>query len=449
MEQNLTEVVLHLVFQLAVILCAAKVGGEIAERFLKQPAVLGELVMGMLIGPFFLGQYIHLPHVGALFPPPVGHTPIAVSGELWAFAQVAVIILLFIAGLETDLGNFLRYGAKAFVIGLGGVIAPFFLGAWATSVFTEYGIMSPMALFMGSAMTATSVGITARVLSDIHKLGTPEGVSILAAAVIDDVLGLLVLAIVIAMAAGAAVDEAGLARPNDLGGLAAADETGHAAADGEQPGLDWGKLGWVALKAFGIWIGVTAAGIFSAKYIERLFSAFKSSGAKITLSLALCFLISAFVELFGLAMIIGAYSIGLGLSQTAMSKEIIKEMEGLYHALVPVFFVVMGMLVSFPAMREEVVFGIVLSLLAIASKVFGCGLPALGLGFNVRGATRIGLGMLPRGEVALIIAGMGLARGAIDTGLFGVVIMMTVVTTFLAPVLLVPAFRGGDGLKSS
>jgi Kef-type K+ transport system membrane component KefB len=440
MEQNLTEVVLHLVFQLAVILCAAKVGGEIAERFLKQPAVLGELVMGMLIGPFALGQFIHLPHVGALFPPPVGHTPIAVSGELWAFAQVAVIILLFIAGLETDLGNFLRYGAKAFVIGLGGVIFPFFLGAWATSVFTEYGMMSPMALFMGSAMTATSVGITARVLSDIHKLGTPEGVSILAAAVIDDVLGLLVLAIVIAMAAGAAVDEAG---------LAAADETGHAAADGAQPGIDWGQLGWVALKAFGIWIGVTAAGIFSAKYIERLFSAFKSSGAKITLSLALCFLISAFVELFGLAMIIGAYSIGLGLSQTAMSKEIIKEMEGLYHALVPVFFVVMGMLVSFPAMREEVMFGVVVSLLAIASKVFGCGLPALGLGFNVRGATRIGLGMLPRGEVALIIAGMGLARGAIDTGLFGVVIMMTVVTTFLAPVLLVPAFRGGDGLRSS
>jgi Kef-type K+ transport system membrane component KefB len=431
MEQNLTEVVLHLVFQLAVILCAAKVGGEIAERFLKQPAVLGELAMGMLIGPFALGQYVHLPHVGALFPPPAGYTPIAVSGELWAFAQVAVVVLLFIAGLETDLGNIVRYGAKAFVIGLGGAIFPFFLGAWATSVFTEHGMMSPIALFTGSAMMATSVGITVRVLSDIRKLGTPEGVSILAAAVIDDVLGLLVLAIVIAMAAGAAVDGAGLA-----------------AADGAQPGLDWGELGWVALKAFGIWIGVTAAGILGAKYIERLFSAFKSSGAKITLSLALCFLVAGLVELFGLAMIIGAYSIGLGLSQTAMSKELIKEMEGLYHGLVPVFFVVMGMLVSLPAMCEELLFGVVLSLLAIASKVFGCGLPALGLGFNVRGATRIGLGMLPRGEFALIIAGMGLARGAIDTGLFGVVVMMTVVTAFLAPVLLVPAFRGGGGLRN-
>jgi Kef-type K+ transport system membrane component KefB len=280
-------------------------------------------------------------------------------------------------------------------------------------------------------MTATSVGITARVLSDIRKLGTPEGVSILAAAVIDDVLGLLVLAIVLAMAAGAVAGEAGLA----AGGEAQAD-------------IDWGELGWLALKAFGIWIGITAAGIFGAKYIERFFSMFKASGAKITLSLALCFLISGFVEMFGLAMIIGAYSIGLGLSQTEMAKELIKEMEGLYHGLVPVFFVVMGMLVSFPAMREELTFGIALSLLAIASKVFGCGLPALGLGFNVRGATRIGLGMLPRGEVALIIAGMGLARGAIDAGLFGVVIMMTVVTTFLAPVLLVPAFRGGSGLKN-
>jgi Kef-type K+ transport system membrane component KefB len=431
MEQNLTEVVLHLVFQLAVILCAAKVGGEIAERFLKQPAVLGELVVGMLIGPFALGQFIHLPHFGVLFPPPAGHTLIAVSSELWAFAQVAVIILLFVAGLETDLGSFLRYGAKAFVIGLGGVIFPFFAGAWATSVFTEHGMMSPMALFIGSAMTATSVGITARVLSDIRKLGTPEGVSILAAAVIDDVLGLLVLAIVVAMAAGAVAGEAGLAAGGEV-----------------QADIDWGELGWLAFKAFGIWIGITAAAILSAKYIERFFSMFKASGARLSLALALCFLVSGFVEMFGLAMIIGAYSIGLGLSQTEMAKELIKEMEGLYHGLVPVFFVVMGMLVSFPAMREELTFGIALSLLAIASKVFGCGLPALGLGFNVRGATRIGLGMLPRGEVALIIAGMGLARGAIDAGLFGVVIMMTVVTTFLAPVLLVPAFRGGSGLKN-
>ena len=436
MEQNLTEVVLHLVFQLAVILCAAKVGGEIAERFLKQPAVLGELVVGMLIGPFALGQFIHLPHFGTLFPPPAGHTPIAVSSELWAFAQVAVIILLFVAGLETDLKSFLRYGAKAFVIGLGGVIFPFLAGAWATSVFTGHGMMSPMALFIGSAMTATSVGITARVLSDIRKLGTPEGVSILAAAVIDDVLGLLVLAIVVAMAAGAVAGDAEHA-------------AAELAAEGEaQADIDWGALGWLALKAFGIWIGITAAAILSAKHIERFFGMFKTSGARLSLALALCFLISGFVEMFGLAMIIGAYSIGLGLSQTAMSKDLIREMEGLYHAMVPVFFVVMGMLVNFRAMREQLLFGIVLSLLAVATKVFGCGLPALGLGFNVRGATRIGLGMLPRGEVALIIAGIGLASGVIDSGLFGVVIMMTGVTTFLAPVLLVPAFRGGSGLRN-
>lgn len=422
MELNLTELTLHFIVQLAFILLIAKLAGELTERYLKQPAVLGELCIGMVFGPYALGNLISIPHLGPLFPKPEGDVPIAISTELWVFAQVAVILLLFIAGLETDLKSFLRYGMKAFVVGVAGVALPFSLGVVATAFFSDHSMLSPVALFMGSAMTATSVGITARVLSDIKKLDTPEGVTILAAAVIDDVLGILILTIVLSMAPGEGAD-------------ATTEAT-----------IDLGHLGIIALKSFGVWLGVTGLAIWAAKSIEKFFGMFRTPGARLSLALSLCFGVSALVEFFGLAMIIGAYSMGLALSQTKMGQELIEDLEGLYHAFVPVFFVVMGMLVSFPAMRKDLWFGVGLSLLAIVSKIGGCGGAARLMGFNNRGSYRIGVGMLPRGEVALIIAGMGLARGAIDAGLFGVVIMMTFVTTLLAPIMLIPAFKGGSGL---
>jgi Kef-type K+ transport system membrane component KefB len=142
-------------------------------------------------------------------------------------------------------------------------------------------------------------------------------------------------------------------------------------------------------------------------------------------------------------MIIGAYSVGLGLSGTSLSRVIEENLMGVYHFMVPIFFVVMGMLVDVSAMGGVLGFGAVLTGLAIVSKLVGSGVPALAVGFNNRGAWRVGLGMLPRGEVALIIAGIGLSRGVIEQDVFGVAIMMTVVTTLIAPILLVPAFRDG------
>lgn len=170
-----------------------------------------------------------------------------------------------------------------------------------------------------------------------------------------------------------------------------------------------------------------------------------------SIALALVLIASALAEAFGLAMIIGAYSIGLALSGTKLAERLASHGEhgltSLYHALVPVFFVVMGMLVDVSAFRGVLGFGIVLTFLAIIGKVGGCALPALGVGFNRRGAWRIGIGMLPRGEVALIVAGVGLAEGAIGSDIFGVAILMTMVTTFLGPLLLGPAFNGGSGLR--
>ncbi|MEK7873821.1 MAG: cation:proton antiporter, partial [Chloroflexota bacterium] len=209
MEHDLTALVTRLVLELAVILVAAKLGGEIALRFFKTPPILGELMVGVLIGPFALGA-IPLPLLGPLFPLPqtTSGAPILVpvSSELYSFAQVASIVLLFVAGLETDSRQFFRYAGPASVVAMGGVIAPFFLGAGATVLFGfASSLMDPHALFMGAVMTATSVGITARVLADLKRLDSPEGVTILGAAVVDDVLGILVLTIVVGIASSGTI----------------------------------------------------------------------------------------------------------------------------------------------------------------------------------------------------------------------------------------------------
>ena len=320
---------------------------------------------------------------------------------------------MFAVGLETDLKQFLRYAGPASAVALGGVILPFAFGAGATVYFGYAdGFLDPTALFMGAILTATSVGITGRVLQDLHRMGAPEGVTIIAAAVVDDVLGILVLAVVVAMS-----------------------ETG---------AVEAGELGLIAAKAVGFWLGLTGLMILLSGWISKALGWFRDPGAPLALALGLALLGAGLAEAFGLAMIIGAYSVGLGLAQTPLAHRIQQSMMGVYHFLVPIFFVVMGMLVDVSAIGAVLGFGIALTVLAIISKVVGSGAPALAAGFNMRGAWRVGLGMLPRGEVALIIAGIGLSREVISHDLFGVAILMTIVTTLIAPILLVPAFRSGQ-----
>ncbi len=402
------------------VLAAAKVGGEICERYLKQPGVLGELIAGMIIGPYVLGSRIPIPGLGTLFTAPQPGVSIPVSNELYALGQIAVIILLFMAGLETDFKQFFKYAGPATVIAIGGVVVPFVLGVLATVIFVPEvtHFAQPEALFIGATMVATSVGITARILSDIKKLDTPEGVTILAGAVVDDVLGILVLAIVVGISRG-------------------------------EGGVSGKEIAFITFKAVGVWIAIMGLGLLFSKQIEKLINWFKSDGASLALGLAFCFLASGIAELCGLAAIIGSYAMGLALSDRKISNKLVKSLEPVFYFLVPVFFVVMGMLVDFGSMSQDILFGVVLSILAVISKVFGCGLPSLGVGFNRRGAIRIGIGMLPRGEVALIVAGVGLANGVIPTDMFGVAVMMTMVTTLLAPIFLVPLFeKGGSGLKN-
>jgi Kef-type K+ transport system membrane component KefB len=428
-EHARTARIMLILVQIAVMLGAAKLLGWLVER-VKVPGVIGELLAGVIIGPYMLGHLIQVPLVGhwsPLFPAPAGgEWP--VNDVIWSMAQFASIVLLFITGLHTDLKQFIKYVGPATLVAVVGLIAPFALGAGVVLFVPSFNVMASgsheasamvPALFVGEILAATSIGITARVLGDLNKLDTPEGVTILGAAVLDDVLGIIALAIV--------------------GGIASAGA------------VSMGSVGVIALKAFGFWIGLTGLVLLLSRPIERCFTRIRYSGALVGLALTLAFLCSAAAEGFGLAFIIGAYSVGLGLSRTEMARTLMEKLEPIGDFIVPIFFAALGMLVNVRAMFaswDVVIFGLAITAVAIIGKLIGCGVAALPTGFNARGAYRIGLGMLPRGEVALIVAGIGLSRQLVGEVVFGVSIMMTLITTIVAPILLVPAFsRGGSGLR--
>jgi len=414
------EVMTLLVLQLAVIIIAARAGGFLFQRFLKLPGVLGELIAGMIIGPYALGARIPLPGIGPLFA--FQNSGLPVSSELYAIATVASIVLLFLSGLETDLRAFLRYSLVGSLVGLGGLFFSFILGDLCAVWFgLAPSFMHPSALFLGTISTATSVGITARILTEKHKMSSPEGVTILAGAVLDDVLGIVVLAIVVGMTKSTGSGEA----------------------------MAWGEIGAIAAKALSFWLVCTALGLLLARRLTGTLKRLGSPEVIVSVSFGLAMMLAGLSEMAGLAMIIGAYIMGLSLSRTDVVQELQTRLQGVYDMLVPVFFCVMGMMVDFSAMRNALLFGLVYSMIAIAAKVIGCGLPAWLTRFNFRGSLRIGLGMLPRGEVALIVAGIGLSSKAIGQDIFGVSILMTMLTTMIAPPLLVRSFKGGSGLKDS
>lgn len=416
----MTHLMTRLVLQLAIIVIAAKIIGQIFEKYLRQPRVLGELTTGIIIGPYMLGQFA-IPFLhGPLFPIPVGST-IPVSPELYGFAVVASIILLFLAGLETDLSTFLKFAVAGTAVGVGGVVLSFFLGSALTRIFVPgvSSMLHPTALFMGTLATATSVGITARILSEKKKISSPEGVTILAGAVLDDVLGIVILAVVV-----------GLVKVEKAGGS-----------------LEWIKIMMIAGKAFGFWIVCTLVGVLIAPKISRSLKWFKKPETIAGVSLGIALILAGLSEMAGLAMIIGAYITGLSLSRTDVASLIEEKITGIYDFFVPIFFCVMGMMVNFSAMKGVALFGLVYTIGAIIGKIVGCGGPALLMGFNPRGAFRVGAGMLPRGEVTLIVAGVGLSSGAIGQDLFGVAIITLLIASVIAPPILVKSFDGGPGLK--
>ena len=454
------EEMMFLVLQIGVIIFAAKLGGMLAS-LVKMPSILGELAAGIVIGPWALGgigfgdgifasglfhgvalKSMNAAAAGpavAMFGTTAGNGVMfdATSPSLYGIATLASVILLFLSGLETDLKMFLRYSFVGLMVGLGGVVVSFVLGDLCAiyllpEFFAHFAYLKelPLAeamtkeapLYMGIMSTATSVGITARILSEKKKMDSEEGVTIMAGAVIDDVLGLIVLAI--------------------GNGIIAAN---HAAAKVGAAGgaMDWGAIGLVAVKAFGVWLGATAIGLVAARWIAKFLKAvFRSPVVIATMAFGLALILAGFFEFMGLAMIIGAYVMGLALSRTDLKHPIQEMLTPVYTFLVPIFFCSMGMMVDITALcsRPVLYFGAIYTALAVASKVVGCMVPSMFCGFNSLGGLRIGAGMVPRGEVALIIAGLGLSSGYLTQEIFGIGIMMTLITTVVAPPALVALF---------
>jgi len=425
MHDSPLSLVAESIILLSVILICAKLFGEFTYRFLKLPRVIGELGAGIIIGPFALGG-LAWGNLGPLFPIEQGSV-IPVNQSLYFLANIGAVILLFEAGLETNKKRFFNTIGPASFIALGGVIFPFFLGLFCTTMFgfASFDSIQDLVpgLFVGAMMTATSVGITARVLGDLNKLDSPEGVTILGGAVVDDVLGILILAVIV-----------GIETTGVLSGI--------------------GIL-IISVKAIAFLLFVSVAGSWASPWISSLIMRlgtkpgfYSEPSIQLCLSLALVFLISGLAEkYFGLAMIIGSYSLGLALSGTPLFQQIKTPIHRLNGVVVPIFFTVIGMQVNLQAIFggnsivNALLFAVALSILGIISKLAGCGLPALLVGFNRSESWKIGVGMIPRGEVALIIGGIALASGVISQQIFGVTIIMTLVTTIIAPIMLVRSYR--------
>jgi Kef-type K+ transport system membrane component KefB len=389
-----------LLVALIALLLAAKLGGALAET-LGQPAVLGELLAGVLVGA--------LPLLGV-----GGLAFVRTDTTVEALANLGVILLLFEVGLSTRLADLLKVGLSALLVAAIGVIVPMLLGylvgRWLLPDRHWFA-----ALFLGATLCATSVGITARVLTDLGRVQTSEGQIILGAAVIDDVMGLIVLAVMAGLAGGGAAE----------GSVAV-------------------SAGLVTLKAVVFIVGALVAGRAAAPRLFRLASGLRGKGVVFTSALVTCFVLAWAAELVGLAPIVGAFAAGLVLEGVPF-KELLKEGDSLENLLmplsallVPLFFVHMGTQVKLEELAGgSLVLALALTVVAILGKQ-ACALAVVTPGTD---RLAVGLGMIPRGEVGLIFAGMGLTlridgQPLLGSGEFAAVVAMVLLTTVLTPPLL-------------
>jgi len=330
--------------------------------------------------------------------------------------------LLFVAGIETDVKAFLRQGVTGGLVALGGVILPFVFGYFITMwLAPEAGIAGR--LFMGAALTATSIGVTVRILMEMGKLQTKVGTTILVGAVIDDIIAIVILSIVVGISS-------------------------IAAAGGE---LNIVHISLEALKifavGFAVWFALLIVGVRFNKYISRfLLSPFKKSGTIPIFALIIGFIIAYLVTLVGLHPVVGAYVAGLMFAATDEREGILDKTRPIMLFLAPFFFCYLGMQVDTRLLWGGAVIAIVLIVAAVVGKAVGCYIPARFAGrLSHNDGMIVGIGMVPRGEVGLIIAGAGLLAGAISRDLFGAAVAVSLVTTLITPAMLKPFFkRGGD-----
>lgn len=371
---------------LFIIFVAAQIGGEIAQR-LRLPSVVGEIAAGCVVGPSALG-WVSLPDI-------------ATGTPLDVLAEIGVILLLFSVGLETRLDDLKRVGTSAFLVGVLGVLLPFGLGAlWAHGSGFDW-IRS---MFVAAAFVATSAGITARVLQELGVLQRQEARIILGAAVIDDILAMLLLGVVSSLQGGGSVD---------VGSLA---------------GTLLGAVGFVAVIGW----GGTRVMRRGSGWLDKPSSPMSALGIVLALCLGLAYLSMK----FHLAAIIGAFLAGMIASETRQRHQLEKQTAPLLAFLTPFFFVVTGAKVNLAELANASALAMlaVVTLIAVVSKLAGGFLGAMRLGR--RGATIVGFGMVPRGEVGVVIASLGLAAGVFDEKIYAVIVAMSLLTAMITPPVL-------------
>jgi Kef-type K+ transport system membrane component KefB len=372
----------RILLDLFVIFVAAKIAGEIFYH-LRQPAVVGEILVGMLLGPHLLGAFQDTP-------------------ALEVFAEIGVIFLLFAVGLETRASDMFRVGKSAAAVAVLGVILPFALGL---ALMLGLGQHPITALFVATALVATSVGITARVLADLGQAASRSARVILGAAIIDDILGLIVLAVVSGLAAG----HFSLLQVILI------------------------LLQALAFTGFLLFVGRRAAHRISA-HLYRLHLV----NPAFIISVALCLGLSVLAGYIGLAAIVGAFLAGMVFAETQEAAHIRRSLDPIYALFVPIFFVIMGAKIDLPGLLKPEVLGLglLITLIAVVGKLFGCGLAARLTGLSKRESLAVGIGMSPRGEVGIVVAAIALSSGVISGNIYSVVMFMVVLTTLITPPLL-------------
>ena len=419
------EIYFKFILSFALILVAARLGGEFAERYLKQPAVIGELVAGIIISPFALGRFvfgddpillnfaqISFEHLSSWGLEGDGHFSV-----MEVISQIAVVVLLFVAGVETDVRAFVRQGKAGTLVAIGGVILPFIFGYFITKAFYPDG-PSTAWLFMGAVLVATSIGITVRILMDMGRLGTRAGTTILVAAVIDDIIGIVVLSVI-----------SKVADPNAT--------------------VSALYVTKITLVGFAVWFALLMVGVKYSKYISKiLLNPFKRSGTMPIVAVLVGFLVAYLVTLADLHPVVGAYVAGLMFAACIEKEEIIEKTRPLMLFLAPFFFCYLGMQVDVPLLAKAALIAFILIVLATVGKIVGCFIPARFVGkMSNTEAMIVGVGMVPRGEVGLIVAGVALLiPGALGTGdmatkLFGAAVAVSLFTTLITPLMLKPFFR--------
>ncbi|MFB5612945.1 MAG: cation:proton antiporter, partial [Nitrosarchaeum sp.] len=365
------------------------------------PIVLGELIAGMVIGPFALGAYI----VGS-----EGLPLLHINDEIKVLGEIGAIVILFMAGLEMTPKEFLKGGKASFTVGTLGVVVPFVAGL---AVFQLFGFDALQSMLIATALTATSIAISVQVLSEFGKLKSTEARLIIGAAVVDDILAIAVLSVVISIAGG----------------------------PGGVDNIDITDVTIKILQVLGFFAAMLIASVWVMPKIitPRLW---KAKGSVEGIATASFFGAAALAGSIGLSPIVGAFAVGMALSTTKVFEKVENYASQIGLIFAPLFFAIIGAQVDFRQVNMEILFlsGIII-LVAIATKLFGCGLPAMMFLKSRAKGMKVGIGMISRGEVGLIVAGVGVSSGILTSDVYSTIVIMVAVTTIITPIWLKIEYR--------